>query len=126
MKKCLFSLLIFFCLSLWAQNQAKLYFYRKTIDMGEFVCKDDSIIKINFVFSNNGNVPLIIHKVTVSCGCITPKWPKKPIKSGERSIICIEFKTRDRHGIFAKDIFVESNAVERVILLRIKGSIKKK
>lgn len=125
MKSLLFSLLILFGLNLMAQNQAKLCFLKKTIDLGEFVCKDDSIVKINFVFSNNGNAPLVIYNVVASCGCVKPKWPKKPIKSGEKSIVCIELDTKERHGVFAKDIYVESNSVERVLLLKIKGNIKR-
>ncbi len=125
MKRILFSLLILFSLSLTAQNQAKLCFLKKVIDLGEFVCKKDSIVKINFVFSNDGNAPLVIYNVVTSCGCVKPKWPKKPIKSGEKSIVCIELDTKDRHGVFAKDAYVESNSVEPLLLLKIKGNIKR-
>lgn len=125
MKGFLFSLLVFFSLSLTAQNQAKLCFLKKTIDLGEFVCTKDSIVKINFIFSNNGDGPLVIYNIVASCGCVKPKWPKKPIKSGEKSIVCIELDTKDRHGVFTKDIYVESNSIERVLLLKIKGNIKR-
>lgn len=126
MKSILLSLLILLIsLNLMAQNQAKLCFLKKTIDLGEFVCKKDSIVKINFVFSNDGNAPLVIYNVVTSCGCVKPKWPKKPIKSGEKSIVCIELDTKDRHGVFAKDAYVESNSVEPVLLLKIKGNIKR-
>lgn len=125
MKRSLFSLLIFFSISLVAQNQAKLCFKHKVIDLGELICKDDSIVKINFVFSNDGNAPLVINEVVASCGCVKPKWPKKPIKSGEKSVICLEFNTKGRYGVFKKDVFVESNSVDGVILLKIKGNVKK-
>jgi len=82
MKGFLLSLLVFFSLSLTAQNQAKLCFLKKTIDLGEFVCTKDSIVKINFIFSNNGDASLVIYNIVASCGCVKPKWPKKPIKSG--------------------------------------------
>ena len=82
-------------------------------------------MKINFIFSNDGNSPLVIHKVTASCGCMKPNWPKQPIKSGEKSIIAIEFNTKSRTGTFVKDIFVESNSTENIILLKIKGKVKK-
>ena len=110
MKGFLFSLLVFFSLSLTAQNQAKLCFLKKTIDLGEFVCTKDSIVKINFIFSNNGDAPLVIYNIVASCGCVKPKWPKD---------------TKDRHGVFTKDIYVESNSIERVLLLKIKGNIKR-
>ena len=33
--------------------------------------------------------------------------------------------TKDRHGVFTKDIYVESNSIERVLLLKLKGNIKR-
>lgn len=126
MRKYLIFLLMFFSINLMAQKQAKLRFLKKTIDLGELVCKEDSIVKINFIFSNEGDAPLVIYKARVSCDCVTPKWPKHPIKSGEKSIVCVEFNTKNRYGIFAKDIFVESNSVENVTLIKIKGNVKKR
>ena len=115
---------MFSSLSIMAQNQANLNFSKRIIDLGEFVCKSDSIIKINFIFSNDGDAPLVIYKVVTSCGCVKAKWPKQPIKSGGKSIINIEFDTKNKSGVFAKDIYVESNSVKKVMLLKIKGNIK--
>lgn len=125
-KRIFFISLLFINLNLMAQDQAKMCFLKQTIDLGEFVCKEDSIVKINFIFSNEGNTPLVVYKAVASCGCVKPKWPKNPIKKGEKSIICIEFDTKNRLGVFSKDIYVESNSVKSIMLLKIKGNVKKK
>lgn len=124
MKRKITFLLLLCSLSIWGQEKAKLVFQTKTIDLGEINSKESPEINVNFVFSNAGKEPLVIHKAKASCGCVTPSWSKSPIKPDGKGIIKINFNTKNQKGIFNKNIFIESNSVDDVILLKIKGYVK--
>ena len=79
---------------------------------------------VNFIFSNKGKTPLVIYDVKASCGCTVPTWPKAPIKPDGKSLIKVDFETKKQKGVFTKTIFVESNANEDVILLKLKGKVE--
>ncbi len=77
----------------------------------------------SFVFTNNGNEPLILTNVRSSCGCTVPKWPREPIQAGKSAKIDVKYDTR-RIGIFSKSISVYSNASDKATVLRIKGEVQ--
>ena len=81
-------------------------------------------ISIVFDFQNTGGVPLLIHKVDVSCGCMTVEFPKEPTIPRQKGSITVKIDSKNRVGAFNKTLFVKSNATEDVILLRIVGQIK--
>jgi len=75
-----------------------------------------------FVFSNTGNVPLIIQNVRTSCGCMVPAWPKAPVGPEVKDSIRVEYNTRVK-GTFNKIITMQSNAENGLVELRIKGNV---
>lgn len=76
----------------------------------------------NFVFTNKGNVPLVISNVRSSCGCTVPQWPRIPIPGGSKDSIRVAYNTKIK-GAFNKSITVHSNALESMVELRIKGNV---
>ncbi|WP_395062900.1 DUF1573 domain-containing protein [Flavobacterium sp.] len=87
---------------------AGMVFENETIDYGNIPHNADG--KREFVFTNNGNVPLIIDSTQGSCGCTVPSKPEKPIQAGEKGVIGVKYAT-DRVGPFTKTVTVTSNAV---------------
>jgi len=77
-----------------------------------------------FVFSNKGRVPLVILNVRTSCGCMVPAWPKAPVTIDTRDSLRVEYNTKVK-GTFNKIITVQSNAVNAVVELKIKGNVVK-
>ena len=77
-----------------------------------------------FVFSNTGNAPLAIVNVRASCGCMASEWTKKPVVTGGRDSLRVEYNTRIK-GSFNKTISVQSNAENGDIELKIRGSVVK-
>lgn len=75
-----------------------------------------------FVFTNNGDAPLIIQEVKPSCGCTTPEWPKKPINPGKTGVIKAEYNAASE-GDFSKTIKVTTNAQPAEMTLKIKGTV---
>ncbi|MCE8922732.1 DUF1573 domain-containing protein [Bacteroides ovatus] len=111
-------------LTVLAQNKSELSFLKQTIDLGTIVAKETSKVDVDFVFSNKGNVPLVIHKVKASCGCTVPRWTKVPVRPGKDGVITVSFEHKGKKGTFLKTLFVESNAKNDLVLLKLKGVVK--
>ncbi len=100
---------------------AGMVFDTETIDYGTIAHNADG--KREFVFTNNGNKPLIITNTQGSCGCTVPTTPKEPIAPGAKGIIGVKYAT-DRVGAFTKTVTVTSNAEgQPTKVLTIKGTV---
>jgi hypothetical protein len=109
-------------LSLTAQEKAaKIEFKSETVDYGEIARGADGVRV--FEFTNTGNAPLIISKVSSSCGCTIPKKPEEPILPGKTGEIQVKYDT-NRPGPIRKAITVISNADTPTKVLKIKGEVK--
>tara|TARA_R110000868_G_scaffold30589_2_gene112923 strand:+ start:42113 stop:42502 length:390 start_codon:yes stop_codon:yes gene_type:complete len=109
-------------ISLNAQDKtAKIEFKSDTVDYGE-IQKGADGIRV-FEFTNTGDAPLIISKVSSSCGCTIPKSPKDPILPGKKGEIQVKYDT-NRVGPIRKAVTVISNADTPTVVLKIKGEIK--
>ncbi|WP_339629456.1 DUF1573 domain-containing protein [uncultured Maribacter sp.] len=108
--------------SLTAQDAAaKIEFKSETVDYGE-IAKGSDGIRV-FEFTNTGTAPLIISKVSSSCGCTIPKKPEDPILPGKTGEIQVKYDT-NRVGPIRKAITVISNADTPTKVLKIKGEVK--
>ena len=74
-----------------------------------------------FEFKNTGRADLQLTNVSSSCGCTVPQWPKEPVAPGESAKIKVSYNT-NRAGGINKNVYVDSNAGER-ITLSIKGNV---
>lgn len=100
---------------------AGIVFETETIDYGTIEHNAEGTRK--FVFTNNGNKPLIISNTQGSCGCTVPTTPKEPIAPGAKGEIGVHYAT-DRVGPFTKTVTVTSNAEgQPTKVLTIKGTI---
>lgn len=107
--------------SLTAQDAAaKIEFKSETVDYGE-IAKGSDGIRV-FEFTNTGTAPLIISKVSSSCGCTIPKKPEDPILPGKTGEIQVKYDT-NRVGPIRKAITVISNADTPTKVLKIKGEV---
>ena len=97
-----------------------IVFETETIDYGTIQHNADG--KREFVFTNNGNKPLIISNAQGSCGCTVPTWPKEPIAPGAKAVIGVKYAT-DRVGAFTKTVTLTTNATEGSKVLTIKGNV---
>jgi hypothetical protein len=123
MKKSLFILLIMFgaIFKLHAQQaQDSIVFDKLIHDYGTIVQGGDGYCE--FTFTNKGNIPLVLSDIRASCGCTVPEWPKEPIAPGESGTIKVKYNT-NINGSFNKTITVNSNAINSLVILRIKGNV---
>ncbi len=77
----------------------------------------------SFVFKNTGDSPLLITKVSASCGCTVPSYPKAPILPGESETVKVAYNTKTV-GVFSKTINVSTNDPQHpTVVLTIKGAV---
>jgi len=118
--KQLITILFIGLISFGINAQAKIEFKSETIDYGT-IEKGSNGVRV-FEFTNTGNEPLIISKVSSSCGCTIPKKPKDPILPGQTGVIEVKYDT-NRVNPIRKTITVLSNAETPTIALKIKGLV---
>ena len=87
-----------------------------TIDEGEKVA-------CVFKFSNTGDADLVLTSVLTSCGCTVSKFSRKPIPPGGSGTIDITYNSSDRSGKQTKTITVQSNAQNKIMILRITAEV---
>ena len=95
---------------------AKIEFKETTIDYGT-IEKGANGVR-TFEFTNTGDAPLIVSKVSSSCGCTVPKKPKEPIMPGMSGEIEVKYDTK-RVMPIRKTITVISNAETPTVALKI-------
>lgn len=104
-----------------AQDKAaKIEFKSETVDYG-VIEKGSDGVRV-FEFTNTGTAPLIISKVSSSCGCTIPKKPEEAILPGKTGEIQVKYDTK-RVGPIRKAITVISNADTPTKVLKIKGEV---
>jgi hypothetical protein len=102
-------------------NGAGMVFVTETIDYGTVAYNSDG--KREFVFTNNGNKPLIITNAQGSCGCTVPTYPKEPIAPGAKGVIGVKYDTSRAGQSFTKTVTLTTNAVVPNKTLTIKGNV---
>jgi hypothetical protein len=118
--KHLITILFIGLISFTVNAQAKIEFKSEVIDYGT-IEKGSNGVRV-FEFTNTGNEPLIISKVSSSCGCTIPKKPKDPILPGNTGEIEVKYDT-NRVNPIRKTITVISNAETPTVALKIKGEV---
>ena len=123
--------LAIFCLPtvpLYAQNNGAMFkFDEETHDFG--TVKRGAPAIDTFWFTNAGTRPLNIQDVTPSCGCTNVKWSSYPVKPGAKGYISLSLNTAEQHGIFNKEVYIRSDAVnnpygDKRYTIHIKGDAK--
>lgn len=99
---------------------AGIIFESETIDYGT-INKNANGVR-DFVFTNNGNKPLLITNAQGSCGCTVPTYPKEPIAPGAQGKISVKYDT-NRVGAFSKTVTLTTNAADPKKVLTIKGTV---
>ncbi|TRX22736.1 DUF1573 domain-containing protein [Flavobacterium franklandianum] len=101
---------------------AGMIFVSETIDYGTVAANSDG--KREFVFTNNGNKPLIITNAVGSCGCTVPTYSKEPIAPGAKGVIGVKYDTSRAGQPFTKTVTITSNAAGSPSkTLTIKGNV---
>ena len=124
------KIVIFFLITVFTTNVtkaqsvgAKIVFDEEEHDFGN-IKEAAGAQSFIFSFTNKGDKPLIIEKISVSCGCTTSDWTKKPVIPGAKGKIMITYHPENRPGEFQQRICVFSNAENDQTFLEINGYVE--
>ncbi|WP_102406893.1 DUF1573 domain-containing protein [Parabacteroides bouchesdurhonensis] len=108
-----------------AQNNAKINADELTYNFGN-IAEADGLASHVFTIKNTGEGPLVITRVTASCGCTQPEWTKEPIAAGKSGEVKVTYNPKGRPGPFYKTISIFSNGKKGSYTLAIKGNVTPK
>ena len=127
MKKLLILFVLLFCLtsesckentSVTAHGTEKGYLVVKKdkLSFGQINRNTNKNIKCSFELTNKGNKPITIHKIDVSCGCLSAEISSNIILPQEKTMLTIRVNPRKQLGHFNKSVYVNSDAENPVII----------
>lgn len=88
-----------------AKGARAMRFETARIETGR-IGEDDGPKSYRFEWQNVGDKPLVITRVTTTCGCAVPAWDKQPVKPGEKGVITVTYHPKGHPGSFARKIFL--------------------
>lgn len=106
----------------FAQQKPAMSFARTEHNFGT-IKEEMGAVTTQFEFTNTGKSPLIIQRVSASCGCTTPSYTREPVLPGKKGTISAKYSTVRRPGTFNKTITVYTNVPDTVYVLAIKGNV---
>ena len=123
MRKFLFMVIALFgnTTALQAQNEpsSNLVLISNVLDYGSILQGANPYRSIEF--KNVGNAPLVLQKVTSTCGCLVPMYGEAAISPGNIGIIKLRYDTQHL-GKFSKAIKIVSTDGQEVIVT-VKGEV---
>ncbi|MDR1340571.1 MAG: DUF1573 domain-containing protein [Prevotellaceae bacterium] len=86
------------------ERNAIISFEKKKHDFGKIDIKKDSAVSVVFPFDNIESIPLVVYKVTTSCGCTASEWTKAPVEAGKKGQVKIVFNPQGFSGNLLFDL----------------------
>ena len=126
MKKVGFILLFSLIMTGLAFDQKPAMEFQKTEHNFGTIKEEIGAVTTQFTFKNTGDAPIIIQRVSSSCGCRTPSYTRQAILPGKEGTISAQYSTVRRPGTFNKTIRVYTNIPDTVYVLTIKGNVTPK
>lgn len=117
--------ILFAISSISAQNNARISADELIYNFGT-IGESDGLASHIFTIKNTGNGPLVITRITASCGCTQPEWTKEPIAPGKTGEVKVTYNPKGRPGPFYKTIAIYSNGKKGSFSLGIKGNVTPK
>ena len=104
-----------------SKGAAMIEFDKTSFDF-DAVAEGD-VVNAEFMVTNAGKTDLIISKISSSCGCTVPTWPKEPIKPGKSSKVIAKFNTNGKPNKQVKSITLFTNTAKGREVLTIRGNV---
>ncbi len=104
-----------------ATDMPEISFTKTEHDFGKLIQGEK--VSYIFKFRNTGDAPLLISKVSASCGCTASKYPKEPVAPGEEARLEVTFDSSGQRGIQNKTITVLTNTQPKSTTLRLKAQV---
>lgn len=100
----------------------RMEFDETVFDFGKI--KEGEVVSHTFKFINTGDQPIILARVSASCGCTTPSYTNAPVLPGKTGEIAVEFNSAGQIGQQQKIITIASNAESNITTVQLKGEVE--
>lgn len=100
-----------FTANIAAQNGAQISADELTYNFGT-IAEADGLASHTFVVKNTGDSPLVITRITASCGCTQPEWTKAPIAPGKTGNVKVTYNPKGR-PVRSTRLFLYSATVKK-------------
>ena len=105
------------------KDKGEMKFEKTRHNFGVF-SQDTAVVTYDFIFTNVGKSPLIIHEASASCGCTVPEYTLEPIMPGKTGKISVTYNGKGRRpGVFRKSITIHNNGKQSPVRLYIEGEM---
>ncbi|MBP5539399.1 MAG: DUF1573 domain-containing protein [Bacteroidales bacterium] len=104
----------------WEQLCKGVSVDRTVYDFGDIVLNSGPV-SCAFTLRNDGQKPILIDRVTTSCGCTTAQWTTRSIQPGQTGSVTITYKNDEGAFPFDKSASVFLSCSERSCVLRVRG-----
>lgn len=104
-------------------NHPRISFTKTFHSFGKIHKSHPGPLTFDFTFTNTGEHPLVIKKADVSCGCLSASYSDYPVKKDSTGFIRVKVNPEFLNGTFNKNVFVTSNSINKVDLLKVKGVV---
>lgn len=116
MKKNLFHFLILLVVSACASNKEVVIFGDRdsqlsfsSIHKNLGTITTGTIETFEYEFTNTGKTEVLILNAVPTCGCVSVKYPSKPILPNKKGVLKISFDSKGKMGFNKKSIVVQTN-----------------
>ena len=91
-------------------------------DFGD-IREADGPVSHTFRFTNTGDLPVVVERISVSCGCTTPSFRQAPVRPGESGEIQVTYNPAGAEGKFSKPVAVIYNNGKNHVTLQLFGKV---
>ncbi len=91
------------------------------VDIGTL--RSGEVVKYDARLRNTGSEPLVIKKITTSCGCTSVEYEKQPVAPGAEGSFSFRFDSRGMYGMQMKLIEIETSTSEIPYKLRVRSEV---
>ncbi|PVH24618.1 DUF1573 domain-containing protein [Sphingobacterium corticibacter] len=102
-------------------GNGEVSFAEEAFDFGQIT--DGEVVDHTFKFKNTGTEPVIISRVSTSCGCTTPEYTSTPVAPNGEGEVKVRFDSHGQSGKQQKIITVVSNAKNNIQTIQLKGEV---
>lgn len=80
-------------------------------------------VSCTFRYTNTGDKPLVITRITTTCKCVDYSYSKKPVAPGETGTITISYNPKKQEGVFYKVVQIYANTPDQRHVVTVRGEV---
>lgn len=107
---------------LWAIGQSGIVFPSLEWNFGT-LSEEAGLQSHRFVFRNEGDHPEVILQVTATCGCMKPRFERRPVLAGAESAVEVQFQPAGQRGKIDRTLTVYGDRQQVIARLRVLGEV---